>query len=201
MLRLKIDGAWEPEDFIAVLEAVESLYYKIALARRLRYEDPFYWYERSFRFDSFDEQVTSTNRFLLQRARSVARADYRLTVGRISYASPGDIDLVGIGKACKSVEGIVDRLIKLFTERKLRQEAGKQAEIETARQQESLRSLKIENALTILQARLDFPDVPEDFWIALVSNDQDKLIPRIAEGKIVGVRAYDGHSPQDGAPS
>jgi hypothetical protein len=30
MLRLEIDGKWEPEDFIEVLKGVESLYYKAA---------------------------------------------------------------------------------------------------------------------------------------------------------------------------
>ena len=42
MLRLEIDGKWEPEDFIEVLTGVESLYYKAALNRRFPYEPPFY---------------------------------------------------------------------------------------------------------------------------------------------------------------
>ena len=36
MLKFKIDGRWEPEDFIEVLTAVESLYYKAVVARPMR---------------------------------------------------------------------------------------------------------------------------------------------------------------------
>ena len=33
MLRLEIDGNWEPEDFIEVFRGVEALYYKAASER------------------------------------------------------------------------------------------------------------------------------------------------------------------------
>jgi hypothetical protein len=197
MLRLEIDGRWEPEDFIEVLTGVESLYYKAALVRRRFYEPPFYWFDRPHLSASFDEQVEATNRWLLDRARATARADYRITVARISYASPGDIHLHGLGDAFKPIEGIIDRIIKLFTERKLRHEADAQARIETAMKEESLRALKIENARAILNLRRDFHDVPEDILVALIGNDQDRLIPRIAERKLIGVQRIDGGHPDD----
>lgn len=204
MLRLEIDGRWEPEDFIEVLKAVESLYYKAALSRRFPYEHPYFWYDRPLTSSRFEDHLDITNDWLLQRARTVARSDYRLKVARISYASPGGIDLAGLGEACRAVEGIIDRLIKLITERKLRREADKQAEADTAirqteleKEMESLRTLKIDNARAILELRRDFHDMPEEVLVALIANDQDRLIPRIAEGKLIGVRRFDGEPPKD----
>lgn len=207
MLRLKIDGSWEPEDFIEVLKGVESLYYKAALVRRypgFPYEPPFYWFERHSPPVSFDEHLDLSNDWLLARARAVAHGSHRMRVARVHYASPGKIDLVGLGEACRAIEGIVDRLIKFFTERELRREADNQARIETSRKQvelekdgESLRALKIDNARGLLKLRRDFDDMPEEQIIALIGNDQDRLIPRITEGKLIGVQRYGGEPPKE----
>lgn len=106
---------------------------------------------------------------------------------------------MGVGEACKAVEGIIDRLIKLLTEHGLRREATAQARIETSiketelgKEQETLRAMKIANARAILDLRREFHDVPEDLLVALIGSDQDKLIPRIAERKLVGVQRVDG---------
>lgn len=200
MLRLEIDGKWEPEDFIEVLKGVESLYYKSVLRRwspHFPYDPDFYWLDRSYPYASFDEHLNLANDWLLARARATARTDYRMKVARISYASPGGIDLAGVGQACNAVKGIVDSLIKLYTDRHLRREADAQARIETEMKEESLSAMKIENARKILELRHDFPDVPEDTLIALIGNDQDRLIPRIAEGKLIGVRIIDDARPKD----
>ena len=200
MLRLEIDGKWEPEDFIEVLKGVESLYYKAALHRRFPrfpYEPDFYWFERSYLPVSFEEHLNLANDWLLARARATAHAEYRMKVARIAYASPGGIDLAGLGQACNAVKGIIDSFIKLYTERHLRREADAQAEIETGMKEESLSAMKIENVRKLLELRRDFPDVSEDTFIALIGNDQDRLIPRIAERKLIGVRIVDGAPPKD----
>ncbi len=207
MLRLEIDGNWEPEDFIEVLKGVESLYYKAALSHRhtrFPFEPDFYLFSRRRASARFEDDVEFANDWLLQRARATSRSEYRMRVSRISYASPGGIDLVGLGEACKSLEGIIDKLIKFFTERDLRRQADAQARIATSiketeleQHRESLRAQKIENARAILALRREFDDVPEDIFIALIANDQDRLIPRIAEGKLIGVRKFDGEPPKD----
>jgi hypothetical protein len=145
-----------------------------------------------------------SNDWLLARARAVARGPHRMRVARIHYASPGKIDLVGLGDACRAIEGIIDRLIKFFTERELRREAGNQAKIETLRKKvevekdgESLRALKIENARSILTLRREFHDMPEEQFVALIGNDQDRLIPRIAEKRLTGVKRYDADPPKE----
>lgn len=198
MLRLEIDGKWEPEDFIEVLTGIESLYYKAALARQFRFPyEPEFWFGRPELIDSFDDHMRHANDWLLARARATARSEYRMTVARISYASPGDIHLHGLGDAFKALEGIVDKLIKLFTERELRSQADAQARIETEMKEESLRAMKIENARKLLEIRREFDHVPEDTFIALAGNDQDRLIPRIAERKLIGVPRIDREPPED----
>lgn len=73
MLRLEIDGKWEPEDFIEVLTGVESLYYKAALVRRVFHEPLFYWFDRPYVPGSFDDHLNQTNDWLLARARDGSR--------------------------------------------------------------------------------------------------------------------------------
>jgi hypothetical protein len=168
------------------------------------FEPPFFWFERSRIAVSFDEHVDLSNDWLLARARSTVRSHSRLRVARIEYASPGRIDLVGLGEVCKAIEGIVDRLIKFFTERHLRRERDKQETIETAiketeleKEKESLRALKIENARSILALRREYPDMPDDLFMALAVRDQDRLIPRITERKLVAATTSDGESSED----
>lgn len=199
MLTLQIDGRWEPEDFIEVLTAVESIYYKVAVARRYSFDRGFYWFEDRAAFSSYEEHLDAVNRWILTRSRDVAPQYLRLQVARIQYASPGGIDLVGLGEACKAVEGIVDRLLKFFTERTLRRERDRRSQIATEikgveheKEIENLRGLKIRNAREILELRRDFPEVPDELFVALLNRDQEKLIPRIAEGKLIGVTRVDG---------
>jgi len=200
MLRLEIDGRWEPEDFIEVLKGVESLYYKAALRRRypgFPYEPPFYWREREYPPITFKEHLNLANDWLLDRARTVARGKHRLKIARISYASPGGIDFAGLGQACTVVKDVILDIIKHCGARELRRQADAQARIETSMKEESLRAMKIENARRILEIRHDYPDVPEDILIGLIGNDQDRLIPRIEEGKLVGVRTLSGDAQEE----
>ena len=43
----------------------------------------------------------------------------------------------------------------------------------------------------------DFPDWSEELLLSLAVNDQDKLIPRIAERKLVGIRVLEEGLPED----
>ena len=207
MLRLEIDGQWDPEDFIEVLTGLESMYYKAVARQLLPHDLPLRWFARSSPAISFEDDLDLSNSWLLSWARIISPRDSRLSINQVQYASPGAIDFAGVGKAFEAIEGIIDRLIKLFTERRLRQERNKQASIETARQQvglekdhESLRAQKIENARSLLALQRDYPDAPDELLLALISRDQDRLIPRIAEGKIVGVRTIGREPPRSQPP-
>ena len=207
MLRIEIDGQWDSEDFIGVLTGLESMYYKAVLSQPRPHDVPFMGFARSSPAISFEDELDLSNNWLLSRARIISQGETRLSVSRIQYASPGSIDFLGAGKAFEAIEGIIDRLIKLFTEHRVRQERNKQASIETGRQQiglerdrESLRAQKIENARSLLALQRDYPDAPEEFLLALISRDQDRLIPRIAEGKIVGVSTKGREPPRSQPP-
>jgi hypothetical protein len=202
MLRLDIQGRWEPEDFIEVLTGLESLYYKAVIRGPLFHELPFFPFEWPRFYSSFQEQLDRSNDWLLDRARSTAPGESRLSLTRIEYSSPGGIDLVGLGQACNALDRILGRLIKFFTERTIRRERDEQARIRTAmaqaeleKEQESLRALKIQNARELLSLRRDFSEMHEDVFIALSARDQDKLIPRIAERKLTGASTVDDDPP------
>ena len=198
MLRLEIEGRWDPENFIQTLEGIESLYYKAAISRRDVYETSFFWYERSRIFSSYDEHLNWTNDWLLARARVTARSSERLTVAGIHYGSPGVIDLLGIGEVCKAVADVVGRLVSFFEDFELRRQRDKQAIIDTAlkevelkEKEESLRALKLENARVFFELCQDFARMPEDLFLSIVTNDQDKIISQIAERKLVGICTVD----------
>lgn len=199
MLRLQIDGRWEPEDFIEVLKGVESLYYKAVLSHRypgFPYEPPFYWRDRDYLSVTFEQHLDLTNDWLLACARATVRGEHRLKVRRVSYASPGGIDLVGIGQACSAVKDVILDIIRHCGQRELRRQAEAQSKIETDMKEESLRAMKIENARKILDMRRDFPDIPKDIFTALIGSDQDRLIPRVVDKKLIGVEVIQGDSPK-----
>jgi len=39
--------------------------------------------------------------------------------------------------------------------------------------------------------------MPEEQFVALIGNDQDMLIPRIAEKRLIGVKRYDADPPKE----
>lgn len=189
MLSLQIDGEWEPEDFIEVLSGVEALYYKA-----LTFRDPpvelrlaHAWLESGAIFDG-------DNANFVAFMRTIAVGSERLRVRRISYASPGAVDLTGIGRAVEAVERVIGKLIELYTHRNLRREADNQAilttrmkEIEVQKQEEELLAHKIANARLLLQMRRDYPIPTEEGFVALAVEDQDRLTRVISEGKLLGV--------------
>lgn len=187
MMRLYINGRWEPRDFIETFEAMESLYY-IALNYRGHppyYADEYHFFGGSdYRSSSYEDYLEGANRWMLARARRVVPAGARLYVKRVEFASPGGIDFAGLGQATDAVDRLAGRLIDFFTGRGLRREKVAQAHIETEMMEQSLASLKIDNARKLLELRRDFPD--DEHLIALAVRDQDKLADKIAQGLITG---------------
>ena len=190
MLRIAIDGNWEPEDFIEVLQGIESLYYKGSISGAYLYPDLHLWgyRERSTNFDQFLENV---NVWLLAEARLYVTPSSRLMVHRIEYGSPGSIDLFGRAGIVAVLVTAIIWGIEFYDGRHIRAERLEQAKLETQTAKENLRSLKLDIARKILQLREDFPDELEPEFLALTVKDLDKIFPRIAEGKIVGASSDD----------
>lgn len=196
MLRLEIDGHWEPEDFIELLEGIESLYYKIVMDSRSRFYFEWEVYRRDL--GSFEDRIKDSNDWLLAEARSRAAGYERIYVKAINYASPGEVDLVGLGKAMEAIERIIGRLIDFIQGRRKRREEDEQAAIQTqikgielGKERESLRAMQVQNAREILALRRDFPEHLNETLIPLLVDDQNKIIDRIAQGKLIGVSRPD----------
>lgn len=201
MLTLHIDNAWEPNDFIEVLQSVESMYYKLNVKRRYKslYRYPFLL-DSAFLIEgdlpserSYGETLDRINRAITERARFDSISPEKLLVHRIQYASPGGIDLLGLGKACESIANAIGRMVVYYNDRHLRQEKSKQASLETEslridleKDHETLRALKIKNARDMLELERDFPEEASEILLPLLVRDQDILSERIADGRLIG---------------
>jgi hypothetical protein len=211
MLELRIDGDWEPYDFIEIFRSIESFYYKLATAKfRDRYDLP-YWLRDDFegwsfgRWDGvpFEVVLDRINERMLERARYQTPARFRLTVARIQYASPGGIDLLGIGKVFETVANSIGRVKSYYDDAALRRERDSQAALDTQlklleveKEKENLQALKIKNAedaLRILDARPELRDA----LVPLLVRDQDALANRIADQKLIGARVANSDRGQD----
>ena len=199
MLVLHVDNTWEPHDFVQVLTCVESMYYKLhgrgyrSYRRYPFYLDAPFLVDRDFSPDrSYVDELDRINWMLAERARYDASPSDKMVVSRIQYASPGSIDLLGIGKACESISNAISRMVSYYDERHIRRERDAQASLETERKgieierdRETLRSLKIQNAKEMLE-------LERDLLLPLLVRDQDGLAERIADGRLIGAETKKG---------
>jgi hypothetical protein len=186
-ISIRIDRGWEPSDFAEVLTAIESLYYKVALAHDgpLSYPGSIFRRLRGWYPVGVTDELDQLNGLLLAEARTIAPPAMRLRVARIEYASPGGIDLAGAGQAAEAVDRTIGRLIDFFSGRKQRLEKDKQAEIDTEIKEQNLIACKIDNAEKLLDLMAKYPE-HKDLLVALFVRDQDRIAARIAEGLITG---------------
>ena len=210
MLSLEIDGRWEPQDFIEVLRAIESFYYKLAQERLYRFGLPLWldegypsWASERFGVVPFKATLDHMNERMLERARYETPSYKRLSVVRIQYASPGGIDLLGIGKVFETLANSIGRMKTYFDEAHLRSERDTQASLDTElkrieaeKERESLQALKIKNAQDALHLLASHPDM-RDALLPLLVRDQDAIASRLAERKLISARVTPGGREQD----
>jgi hypothetical protein len=201
MLRLKIDGRWEPQDLIELLRAIESFYYKLAFKRRYRSRsrlsvDDIYWSWASDRFGnaSYAAALDYLNEKMLEQARYEMPSGGRIRIAKIMYASPGGIDLLGIGKVFETLANSIGRLKVYNDDARLRSERDAQAgfdtelkRIEVEKERENLQSLKIKNAREALQLLEAHPDMQETL-VPLLVRDQDALATKLGEQKLISAK-------------
>jgi hypothetical protein len=204
MLNLSIDRSWEPQDFIEVIQSIESMYYKISspierrFRRHLSLAEEFYLIEGGLSgVMPFGNRLDLVNLRLLERARYKARPYERLFVRRIEYASPGGIDFMGIGKVVEVIANSIGRMKVYWDDAHIRRERDAQMSLETLRKrveldeaQESLRSIQIRNAREALELLEKFPG-RHDALVPLLVRDQEHLSSRIAEGKLISATTSD----------
>lgn len=210
MLSLEIDGRWEPQDFIEILGAIESFYYKLAQDRWYRFRPPFWLDDEYLLFErerfgvlSFEAALDRLNARMLERARYETPSHKRLSVIRIQYASPGGIDLLGIGKIVETLANSIGRMKTYFDEAHLRSERDAQATLDTElkrieieKERESLQALKIKNAQDALQLFDSHPEM-HDALVPLLVRDQDAIASRLAERKLISARVIPDDQEKD----
>ena len=193
-LRVSIDRRWEARDFVELIEGVESIYYKFSPRRgavtpsvlRLRTHTP--------------EKVRQANASFLLHERKYRSSDERLWVKRISFGSPGDIDFLGIGKAIEATTDLIQALLKIATERRLRRELDIQEAIRTKMLDQerdlnaiNLQSAKVELARQYAGYLKEFGiNVKPDTAVELLLGDLDKLSPMISEGQVSNIQSGPG---------
>lgn len=201
LLTLHIDNVWELSDFVDALQSVESMYYKLEASKHRKpfrlwpgYPSGYFYLDRELPFErSYTEQLDNLNRFLCERARHETLSPEKLLVKRIQYASPGSIDLLGIGKVCEVMADAIGQIVTFYDERHIRRERDEQASLETEqkrieidRDRETLRSLQIQNARDMLELKRDFPDHELEIMVPLLVRDQELLSELIADGRLIG---------------
>jgi hypothetical protein len=203
MLTLKINGRWEPQDFIETLRSIESFYYKVTLHRSRWFLEPPYWFaDHYYPFRSenvpFEILLDQVNQRLLDRARYETPSEQRMAIRRIRYASPGSIDLLGIGKVVEVISDSIGRMKVYYDDKKVRRERDTQAALDTElkrlqieKERESLQSIKIKNAKDALDL-LDAHPQAHEALVPLLVRDQDVLADLIGQRKLISAKATTG---------
>ena len=189
MLRVEIDGYWEPEDFIRLLHSIESLYYKLVVNL-----DDSQTFQRRLVFGSrylsmsYDDDIYLSNEWFLAQARATTRSPRRLRISKIAYGSPGLIDFDGLGRAMEALRGILRDVYEYFTIGDLLRE---QEELRTERMRDSVRGGKIDIAKKYFEFREHYGEIGDDESLRHIVRDLDELTRLSLEGKIRGVKIID----------
>lgn len=190
MLRLHIAEKWEPQDYLAAISAVETMYYATLFAHR-EWPRDFWEYEQRERYRRSYHLRDTLGEFLVDEARVLADHSERLTVNEIRHASPGFMDFEGVGKVADALDRSFGRIIDVFTGRRLRREGDEQAKIETEIKRENLNSIKIDNARKLIDLYRDYPEIGpvRDLERTLVEQ-QTKIEDLAARGLITDQREH-----------
>jgi hypothetical protein len=117
--------------------------------------------------------------------------DERLHIRRINYASPGSIDLVGIGAVVGHIKDFAIKLIERHDSKRGRELSDERAALDNER-------LRLENARTFiaLAGDLGYSEIEVRRLVAYVDDKQEPLVRLIEEDKLRGVSDLD--TVQDG---
>jgi hypothetical protein len=142
----------------------------------------------------FEVVLDHVNQRFLERARYETPSDQRLTIRRIQYASPGGIDLLGIGKVVEVISDAIGRMKVYYDDKNIRRERDSQAALDTElkrlqieKERASLQSIKIKNAKDALELLDSHPEAHEAL-LPLLVRDQDALADRIGERKLISAK-------------
>jgi hypothetical protein len=204
-LRFQIDGPWSAEDMGSLFLSLSDLYDLRLLLELFSdesrlidryYEEFFHRYpfpsRRRRRFLSlapfpweaglFGAILPTLDEAHLSRLSQVLDPDERLAVQRVRYASPGSIDLVGIGAVMGHVKDFAVKMIERHDNKRQRKLSDERAALENDR-------LRIENArnFVALARELGYTETEIRRLVAHVDEKQEVLVRLIDERKLIAV--------------
>lgn len=111
LMRIRIEGRWTVNDYSILFGAIDRFYLFFSLVRIADFA-------LSSSANMSDEIIDDDSLFdfegLIDIHESLASGD-GLFVKRISYASPGSIDLVGVGQLIGHLKDLLIKIIEIFT--------------------------------------------------------------------------------------
>jgi hypothetical protein len=208
-IRLQIEGRWSAQDMGNVLLAISDLYDLRLLLELLndewrvldRYYDEFLHRfplpsrrRRRFlslgpfplEFGLFAASLPPLDDAHLARVSQVLEPDERLHVRRVSYASPGSIDLVGIGAVVGHIKDFMLKPIERHDSKRHRELSDEREELDNER-------LRLENARTFvaLARDLGYTEVEVRRLVSYVDDKQQFFVQVIDDDKLRGVSELD----------
>lgn len=212
-VRFKIEGSWSAEEMGRLLVAISDLYDLRLLLELLndewrlldRYYDEFvhrfpFPSRRRRRFLSIGPMPWDFAAVLpvldephLTRISNLLEPEERLQVRRVSYASPGSIDLVGIGAVVGHIKDFVLKLIEREDSKRSRELSDEQMSLENDRR-------RIENArnFVALARDLGYTETEVRRLVAHVDEKQEILDQLVDSRKLIAVVENDegGETPK-----
>jgi uncharacterized membrane protein YgcG len=195
VLRFTIDGRWTAEEMAAFISSVNDLY-NVSLIQRVAAEDMPRW-ERAIYgrvvhgppdFLPFIPHLIPPPDVLISRLSSLVMPDEKLQLRKIEFASPGFMDLAGLGQVIGHVKDFVIYII----ERIFPPEAKTLANDEQRLKNDALR---IHNAREFVSLYRDvYAEIQVREMANKVDERQDIIIRHIHEHRIMGVTLIDDQS-------
>jgi hypothetical protein len=173
-LRVEIEGAWAAYEISSLLSDL-SRFYDIPRARDLppteAREGGMWWSELS-RVSASDISPPPPG-----------LPGMTLVVVRIDYASPGFIDVAGVGKAVEQVRLFLQYLIDLAVNRSLRQ-------LEVESREQDIIAKRLANAERLIGIAADLGLTPDERRALLIEVDdrQQRILDAVDGGRLTAVR-------------
>lgn len=194
-LHIKIDGTWTATDLSSFVTHLNRLYqYHMIIDMAYRdYRDleEYFDFPRPsrlrrefgyFRHAGFGPDVVEMILEEKEQLETMLTPKEMLHVDRIAYASPGSIDLTGVGKAVDALARFVQFLIEYCGNSKMR-------EIERDLKSEELREKRIENARRHMSAlkEMGYSKTEIRRMIAVADESQGPILELVSSAKILRV--------------
>jgi hypothetical protein len=192
-VRIEIDGRWSALDMAEFLTDL-SLLYDIRAGLTLgdrRFQKELHWWVREWRYGPRRRRPRSEP-WPWPPFRPHAEP---LQIERIRYASPGLVDVAGVGKVIEELRHFLEKLIDLRAKRK-------REGLENEVIEEEIKAKRIENARNFIrlvgEARtLDVGEDDVDALLDTINHVEIRLMNAIERGKITAIGAAPTPPPNE----